>query len=303
MWSLVLAFVCCMETSKCFRAPVYISPRDIQLPVRLERLAADGEINSETKNISLAPSDWIMDEHNLRYDTPIHGISIRPESDESPSFWVDGQSSFFSSRTRQYLSIGPESFLVRTVQTISIVRNFSSQTTGRFSIGEDAAQDFERSCIPHSVFVVPILPGLFGGSNHFFGRFQLINRTDDSVASETVRNPIRLVSSSWILSVTGPIGHIIDRSLVSRGAMQIHGVYHNCQLDHLPQLNLVFDYGTISLAPHDYFHFDPVAWRCTPLYRIARHHENVPSLNPLLIRDVNVRFREEELTFCDTSIQ
>ena len=303
MWSLVLAFVCCMETSKCFRASVYISPRDIQLPVRLERLAADGEINSDTKNISLASSDWIMDEHSIRYDTPIHGISILPELDESPSFWVDGHSSFFSSRTRQYLSVGPESLLVRTGPAVSIIRNFSSPTSGRLILGEEAAQDFQLSCIPQSIVVVPILPGLFGGSNHFFGRFQLINRTDDSIVVETDRNPIRLVSSSWLLSVTGPIGHMIDQSLVSSGSMRIRAVYHNCQLDHLPNLNLVFDYGTISLTPHDYFDFDPITAFCTPLYRMARQHENVLSLNPLFIRDVNVRFREEELSFCDTSIQ
>ena len=136
-----------------------------------------------------------------------------------------------------------------------------------------------------------------------FGRLQLINRTDDSILSDTFRNPIRLVTSSWLMSLPEPICHMIDQSLVSSGSMRIRRVYHDCQLEHLPQLNLVFDYGFISLTPQDFFDFDPVTAFCTPLYRIARHHENVLSLNPILIRDVNVRYREEEISFCDTSIQ
>jgi hypothetical protein len=72
-----------------------------------------------------------------------------------------------------------------------------------------------------------ILPVLFGGSNNFFGRLQLINRTDDSISLETVRNPIRLVSSSWLMTLPEPIGHMIDQSLVSSGSMRIRAVYQS----------------------------------------------------------------------------
>ena len=136
----------------------------------------------------------------------------------------------------------------------------------------------------------------------FHAHLTLNNRTSNGTILSSDTFSISVAGWDKLLSIPAELVAEIERLLVASGSVRIRAHFANCSPNILPDLNIVLEgdnSGFITLAPDDYFDFDPANQSCVPRYRANRSGDRLLYFNPLLLRGVNVRFNEQSFSLCD----
>lgn len=196
--------------------------------------------------------------------------------------------------THPYLSIGRSSYLTTVSQSVSVIRNLSSDEIF-LDLGlsdESFRQRFCTSSIQLSNSTRVVLSLSFG-SVEYEGIIMTFNHDRPG----TMINLPRFLADE------------IHTVLSNNGARELgrSRVYSNCaaaSLDGLPNIHIQIGSDTLLLAPSDYIGVIEASQACFAKFAAYPDFPQARflGLNPLVIKDVNTRITRDSVTICDTSL-
>lgn len=238
------------------------------------------------------------------------GFLLIPESQTEIPFQLNPMD-----ETSIVVGIGRGSYLLREYNTISVLRNISSNS-GFLILNDSDATQFNWSCVPGTIGRIPFREPYSVPSAHRSSstsveiqyRLVWLNATTD-VRRSTLSTPTieaYLVSTNSfaipqemeteILNVINRSGRIITRR-------NFVDIIDDCDfeslVDRLPIIMLTFHQSgtSIALHPDDYIQFTPETNKCQLNFFGA---QRAYFINPLMIPDTNVHITREEVVLCDS---
>ena len=283
-------------------APVYMSSRDVFIQSNISRYTRDGSVEFILRNVSLTPSESVIQSSHLVLDNRLGGLSLTSSQRTTDISYLQGTYLSRYANDRIYMPIGFHSRLLNDFGSVSLLKPFNSspQSSGQLVIG--VAQNFSNACIQESIMEIFMEPDILFQPDVFHAHLTLSNRTSNETILTSDTISISVAGWDKLLGIPTDLVAEIERLLVANGSVRIRERFVDCLPNILPDLNIVlegYNAGFIALAPDDYFDFDPANQSCVPRYRANRSGDRLLYFNPLLLRGVNVRFNEQSFSLCD----
>ena len=194
------------------------------------------------------------------------------------------------------VGIGPGSSLLESYGSISVLKN-----SLQLIFGDNDLRVFNASCVEETIARLPFthLSGLYTADIQYKSR-----RGNSAVSISGL-----VTGLGDVMTVPASIGLDIVRTILSTGAVRLASdsfIFTPCDCDRLlgilPSIEFhVNETGaSIVVFPDDFMLFDVEGDQCSFKYAIEGEYDQSMTFNPLMIPNVNVHIRNDEVIFCDS---
>ena len=271
-------------------------------------------------NDSIVPADLFPQAYGCSAYLPLDTLGMSESSVEIlfPSHVVENRFGMDcdTSRLRWSLSdytagfgIGPGSALVRNIGSVDVIWHMSCSADQPMGLVLNSSLDWFNSvaCTPGTVLTIPASSRYDVGVSASVGdRNYTVQDVYVVAGSDLVDLIAEIPQRLWIAIVRQLANFGVS---VNLRRFQPSRTFSNCKeiRRNLPPIDLVFASGNLTLYPHDYIRMVDSDDRCEILLStrdasFIGYSTDPLRINPILLKGTNVRFTNDQMSFCESAI-
>jgi len=269
----------------------------------------DGIIVIEQNSfVSFGPHENFIPDEALGIMSAAH-TRLVPASAVRYNAWRRGLS---PANTIVTVGIGRAGHVMRTYDSVSILRDGGSSDRGVLILNDTNRNEFDSSCLLESIsripFSTPTSSGAIPSDPHVEIQRTLVwaerNMTENSTITTWIGQIFRTPDAP-VLSLPSPMAHEILRLITNSGgertadSRRISNCSRELLMNQLPGIHLSFVTADLLLIPDDYMKFDTATNEC--VLNFIPESVTCNFLNPLAIPNVNAHINADDLFICDAA--